>query len=311
MNPYWGVQFFQFFGVLARRIFGGATELAPEEVQLIVLGMVGISCGLIGPFLVLRKMTLFANSLSHTILVGIAGAYLLTASLWGAGMYDLSTLCLGALVAAMLTAVLTDWLIRFFHLQEDASIGLVFTGLFALGITLVTFYTRDLHLGIEAVMGNVDVLQMSDAKMASLLALINLMAVVCFYRQFQIVSFDRNLATVLRVRYGLFHFLILFLTALTCVAAFRAVGVILVIAFLVGPYLTARLFCNRLPWLLVWSPAVAIAASLIGVALSRHLLTVWGLPLSTGGLVVMLIGVFYGVGLTIKGALIRQCLEEK
>lgn len=300
MNPYWGVQFFSFFATLIQRILGGGSSLAPDEVQLIVLSAVGISCGVIGPLLVLRKMTLFANSLSHTILVGIAGAYIFTSSFLGAAMFDLSTLCIGALVAAMLTAVLTDWLVRFFRLQEDASIGLVFTGLFALGIALVTLYTRDLHLGIEAVMGNVDVLQFGDAKIALLLAFVNVFFVTFFYRQFQIVSFDRNLAKVLGVRYGLFHFLILFLTALTCVAAFRAVGVILVIAFLVGPYLTARLFCQRLPWLLFWSPVVAIAASMVGVALSRHVLTVSGMPLSTGGVVVVLIGIFYLMGLVLK-----------
>ncbi len=309
MNPYWGAQFFSFFAVLIRRIAGGASELAPDEVQLLVLAAAGISCGLIGPFLVLRKMTLFANSLSHTILIGIAGAYLLASSLWGAGMFDLSTLLIGALVAALLTALLTDWLIRFFRLQEDASVGLVFTGLFALGIAVVTFYTRDLHLGIEAVMGNVDILQVTDAKVTSWLTLINLICVPLFYRQFQIVSFDRNLALTLRVRYGLFHFAILFLTALTCVAAFRAIGVILVIAFLVGPYLTARLFCNRLPWLLLWSPLVAVGASLIGVALSRHILTATGLPLSTGGIVVMVVGALYFIALVLKRLSLVMCKQ--
>jgi manganese/zinc/iron transport system permease protein len=244
-------------------------------------------------------MTLFANSLSHTILLGIAGAYWVTTWMWGAHFYDLSTLLLGALASALLTALCTDGLVRFFKLQEDASIGLVFTFFFALGISFVTFYTKNLHLGIEAVMGNVDALQIEDLQSTSLLALVNLICILFFYRPFELMSFDPQFAKILKMRYGIFHFLLLFLTALTCVSAFRAVGVILVIAFLVGPYLTARLFCHRLPQLLFWSPAIGISASLIGVALSRHTLSIWGLPLSTGGIVVVLLGCIYAFALVI------------
>ncbi|MES2273452.1 MAG: metal ABC transporter permease [Chlamydiota bacterium] len=304
MNPYWGVDFFQFFGVLFSRIFhfasGSLFPLAADEVQIAVLATVAISCGLIGPFLVLKKMTMFANSLSHTILLGITVAYLCASSLWGGGLFDLSTLLIGAFIAAILTALFTEGLIRVFHLQEDASIGLVFTALFALGITLVTLFTRDIHLGTEAVMGNVDLLQLSDLKLPSLLVILNLAAVLLFFRQFQLSSFDRSLAKTLGLSCGFFHFFLLFLAAATCIAAFRSVGVLLVLAFLVGPFLTARLFCHRLPWLLFWSPLIGSAAALVGVALSRHLLSAHSLALSTGGIVVTLIGVFYVVAVVVS-----------
>lgn len=268
-------------------------NLAPDEIQIAVLCAVAISCGLIGPFLVLKRMAMFANSLSHTILLGIAGAYLISSTFWGGGMFDLSTLLLGALVAAVVTALLTEGLIRFFRLQEDASVGLVFTALFALGITAVTLFTRDLHIGIEAVMGNVDVLQMEDLTRAALLAGVNLGAVFLFYRHFQLASFDRNLAQTLGSRSGLFHFFLLLLAAITCIGAFRAVGVLLVLAFLTGPFLIARRFSHRLPHLLFWSSALGVLISIFGVALSRHVLSAYGLPLSTGGLVVVLIGIIY------------------
>jgi manganese/zinc/iron transport system permease protein len=303
-NPYWGSGFFEFFAVMAGRfwqlITGHFHSLAPDELQIAVLSAVAISCGLIGPFLVLKRMTMLANSLSHTILLGIAMAYLVASRLWGGGLFDLSTLLIGSLIAAFITAFFTEGLVRLFRLQEDASVGLVFTALFALGITAVTLFTRDIHLGTEAVMGNVDVLQIGDLKIASYLALGNLLAIALFYRHFLLASFDRNLAVNLGVKCGFFHFLLLFLAATTCIGAFRAVGVLLVLAFLVGPYLTARLFCHRLPWLLFWSSVVGLLASLIGVALSRHILSVHGLALSTGGLVVFLIGLFYVIGLLFK-----------
>ena len=302
MNPYSGADFFQFFGILIQRLFTGQIfSPAADEVQLAVLCAVSVSCGLIGPFLVLRRMAMFANSLSHTILFGIAGAFLVASKVWTGGLFDLPTLLLGAFIAALVTAFLTEGLVRLFRLQEDASVGLVFTALFALGIVLVTLFTRDVHLGTEAVMGNVDILQISDIRFAALLAAVNLGAVVLFYPSLLLSSFDGGLAKTLGVKSR--RFLLLFLTAITCIGAFRAVGVLLVLAFLTGPYLTARLFCHRLPWLLFWSCAIGCAASAAGVALSRHLLSVYGLALSTGGIVVSLAGAIFAAALLLKWAL--------
>lgn len=310
MSAYWGAGFFEFFVILLSRIgyflMGDVSSLAADEIQIGVLSAVAISCGIVGPFLVLKKMSMFANSLSHTILLGIVSAYLFASSLWGGAMFDLSTLLIGAAIAAFLTAFFTEGFIRFFRLQEDASVGLVFTTLFALGIVLVTLYTRNVHLGVEAVMGNADALSFSDFRTASFVALSNISIIALFYRQFQIASFDKNFAKTLGISSGFFHFLLLFLAATVCIAAFRSVGVLLVLAFLVGPYLTARLFSNRLSTLLTLSPLFGILASLTGVALSRHLLSVYDLPLSTGGIVVTLIGLFYVVALFIKSTVLPK-----
>jgi len=259
-----------------------------DLIQMAVLSAIAISCGLVGPFLVLKRSTMFANSLSHTILLGVALAFLITGSLT-----SIPTLLVGAFLAALMTALFTGILVRLFRLQEDASIGLVFTALFALGITVVTLFTRDTHLGIEAVMGNADIVQWSDLKLALSLVGINLAAVVLFYKQFQITSFDTHLAKILRISPSIFHFFLLFLVAATCIGAFRAVGVLLVLAFLVGPFLTARLFSHRLPWLLFWTPVVGVVASVSGVLISRFFLTQFDLALSTGGIVAVLIGLIY------------------
>lgn len=296
MNPYWNADFFDFFLLFFTRLFrGDFSSFVADEVQVGVLSLVAISCGWIGPFLVLRRMTMFANALSHTILLGLSLSYLLLG-----GTLLLSHLLMGALIAALITALFTEGLVKVFHLQEDASIGLVFTSLFALGVMLVTLFTRDLHLGIEAVMGNADALQSSDFRFASWLILLNGSVLSFFYSQFQVASFDSHFARTVGISPTLFRFLLLFLAAITCVGAFRAVGAILVLAFLVGPYLTVRLFCHRLKPLLFFSSLLGAFTSFLGVALARHMLTVYGIPLSTGGIVVSLIALFYLIALAAK-----------
>lgn len=303
MNPYWGTTFIEFCQVFFFRLGGLlSSSLATDEIQIGVLSCIAISCGLIGPFLVLKKMTMFANSLSHTILLGVVGAFLVLGS---AVIFDFVHLFLGACFAAVLTAFLTDGLVKWFDVTEDASVGLSFTFLFALGIVLATLFLRDLHLGIESVMGNADALLKSDLSFSFFLVMLNAAALGLFYRQFKMISFDQNFAAVLGVRLGFFRFLLLFLVAVTSVGAFRAVGVLLVLAFLVGPYLTARLFCHKLSMLLFYTPLIGVAASFCGVAMTRHLLTVYDLPLSTGGMVVCWIGLFYFLGLGVR------CLKQR
>jgi manganese/zinc/iron transport system permease protein len=262
-----------------------------DLIQMAVLGFVAISCGLIGPFLVLKRMTMFANSLSHTVLLGIAVAFLIT----GGSFFNFSNLILGAFFASVITAFLTEGLSRFFHLQEDASIGLVFSSLFALGIAIVTIYMRDVHLGVEAVMGNADILQMSDVWSSGLVTLFVLMIVTCFYRPLKLVCFDQNFARALGIRKNIYHFLLLNLASVVCVAAFRSVGVLLVLAFLTGPFFIARMLSHRLGSLLVITPFIGVCSAFGGVALSRFIFEFFGLPLSTGGITVMLIGLLYVV----------------
>ena len=274
-----------------------------DLLQWAILSGIAISCGVLGPFLVLRKMTMFTNSLSHTILLGIVLAFLIT----GSALFNVSTLLIGALIASLMTALFTGGLVKVFCLQEDASIGLVFTALFALGITLVTLYTRNVHLGLEAVMGNVDILDLSDLKLTGALVLLNLCLITVFYKQFQLTSFDSNMAKTLGIPCSTFQFFLLFLASVTCVGAFRAVGVLLVLAFLVGPYLIARTFCHKLSHLLFWSPFVGVVLSGVGVLIARVLFGQFGLALSTGGIVAFLIGLVYFCVKSVQQAKIARC----
>jgi len=300
-NPYSSATFLDFFTTLLKRvgswITGHALEMASDEIQLAVLTLVAISCALVGTFLVLRKMTMLANALSHTILLGIVAAYIILMNFVAVEnpeeAFNVPFLIIAALCTGLLTTFLTEFLSKVIKLQEDASIGLVFTTLFALGVILVTLFTRNVHIGTEIVMGNVDALKKSDIQIAVSVLLINMIFFTLFFKEFKISTFDSNLSKALGISPIFFNYLLMVLASLTTVGAFRAVGVLMVLALITGPVLTARLFTHRLGTLLALSSLVGFLASLFGVALSRHFLTVYHLPLSTGGVVVTVIVFFY------------------
>lgn len=285
MNPYWNATFPEVFYLFVRRLCTGEIGTpAPDEIQIFTLSCVAAACGCIGPFLVLRRMTMLANSLSHTLLLGIVAALLLLSG---------GSLVLGALIAAVLTVALTEGLHRLLQIPEDASIGLVFTSLFALALCLIALFFPNAHLSTEAVMGNPDLLQPIDAWRAALVAISNALFVAVFFERLRLTTFDPLFARTLGISPRLYQGLLLVATAATLVCAFRAVGLILVLGFLVGPYLAARFFSASLKRLLILAPLIGGIVSFIGVALSRHLLTVTGIPLSTVGIIAALLPVAY------------------
>lgn len=297
-NPYWGQDFFGFFKTLASRLFFGKS-LVSDEIQLLVLILIALSCSIIGTLLVLRKMTMLANSLSHTILLGIVVTFLLFS---GGQFYAISfaKLMIASLITGIITTCLTELLVKGARLQEDAAIGLVFTSLFALGIVLVSVFTKNAHISVEAVMGNIDALHSHDIRLALIIAGINLGIFILFYKQFLITTFDPTLAKNLGLSVLFFNYLLMLKTSMTAIGAFRAVGVFLFLALLVGPVITARLWTNRMLTLVLAAFGIGAFCSLLAVATSRHILSVYQMPLSTASLVVMYIVLFLLISLSVK-----------
>ena len=316
MNPYFGKNFFEFLLLFVQRIgefcIGdiGISDLASDEVQVLVLSLVACAAALVGTFLVLKKMTMLANSLSHTILLGIIVAYLILLPFipepqTHAHAISIEVLLIASLVTGLITTMLTQMLTHLLKLQEDASTGLVFTTLFALGIVLVTVFTRNTHLGTEAIMGNVDALHVHDLKLIFWIALFDFAAISIFFKEFKMAAFDGSFADAQGFSSSLFNYFLMVLTSATVIGAFRAVGVLLVLAFLVGPVLTARLFTHRLKKVIFLAMGIGAFASLISVALARHFLSVHHIPLSTSGMVASVLGAIYFVALA--AVHIRRC----
>lgn len=294
-NPYHNQTFSSFFLQFFYRIFAllagkiSFDQLASDEIQVFVLAGVGVSSALVGTFLVLRRMTMLANSLSHTILIGIVLAYFLTGQSENNHIPPMQAMLIASLITGFLTTFLTEFLISVGRLQEDASTGLVFTTLFALGVISATILTRSAHIGIEAVMGNVDALHFQDLFWVYCIVGLNVLVFILFFKQFKLTTFDPGLAYSMGISPFLFNYLLMGQVSATTITSFRAVGVLLVLAFMTAPCLTARLLTNRLIPLLIGAAAGALFCSLVGVALTRHILTVYGVALSTAGVVVSLL----------------------
>ncbi|MCK4934588.1 MAG: metal ABC transporter permease [Simkaniaceae bacterium] len=319
MNPYFGKHFGSFLLLFGKRLFqliqGSLKfeDLASDEVQIFVLVLLAISSALVGSFLVLRKMTMLANSLSHTILLGIVIAFIIVRSSsqdYGSPMISISEMFIAALCAGVLTALFTEMLTKTLRLQEDASIGLVFTSFFALGIICVSLFTSNVHIGAEAIMGNVDALHRNDLKLAFQIALFNVLITCIFFKQYQLTTFDPMLAKNLGICCGFFNYLLMFQTSASAIGSFRAVGVVLFLAFLVCPVLIAKLITSRLKILLLIACASGMFASMISVALSRHILTVYQTPLSTSGLSVCILVCIYLLTVFVKSLSSRRAYAK-
>lgn len=290
MNPYFEQNFWGFLQLFGRRLFSGEIFApAPDEVQALVLMGVAASSALVGSFLVLRNLTMLANALSHTLLLGIVLAYLFVGGPEEHLTLDIPALLIASLFMGFLTTFLTQWLTHSFCLQEDAATGLVFTTLFALGIVAVTVLTRSAHLGTEAVMGNVDALHVDDLKLVGFVLFMNALLFVLFYKELMITSFDATLAQVLGISVPFFNYLLMGQASFVTIGSFRSTGVLMVLSFLVIPPLTARFFTHRLSHMMLGAALLGAMLSLLSVALSRHLLTVQGIALSTAGLTVTLL----------------------
>jgi len=297
-NPYTDLSFGEFFWQLILRLSQflqgklAFHQMASDEIQIAVLCGIAASSALVGTFLVLRKMTMLANSISHTILAGIVVAYIIfpdSHGHGGEGVLNIQAMLAAALAMGVLTAFLTEFLTKVARLQEDASTGIVFTTLFSIGIILVTLLTRNAHIGTEAVMGNVDALHINDCKLVYAILLGNLFLCFLFFKEYKITAFDSGLARALGISPVFYNYLLMTQVSATSIGAFRAVGVLMVLAFLTGPVLTARLLTDRLGSMLGYAVGIGCLASVIGVALARHILTIYGAALSTAGLVVCVI----------------------
>lgn len=316
-NPYYGETFFHVIGLFFYRLGLLLTgqlpfqELATDDVQILVLMGIAASSALVGTFLVLRKMTMLANSLSHTILMGIVLAYVFIPrdTHEGHSIPPMQALLAASLIMGFLTAFFTEFLTKVGKLQEDASTGLVFTFLFALGVILLTILTKNAHIGTEAVMGNADSLHRDDIMWTYVILAGNILISFLFFKEFKITTFDPALASALGISTIFFNYLLMAQVSATAIGAFRAVGVLLVLSFLTGPVLIARLLTHHLKRLIFLAVGIGCLVSIVGVALARHLLTQYGIALSTGGIVVTVLTLLYFITMGLK--VIRPSRPEK
>ena len=225
---------------------------------------IGISCGLIGTYIMLRRLSLIGDALAHSVLPGVVIGFLVA----GKGQIGLF---IGALIAGILTAVMISFVDRNSKIKEDTSIGIIFTGAFALGILLVS-QLKQVHIDLSSYLFG-DVLGVSDGDivLTGIITVVIILSVVLFYKQLLITSFDPTMATIIGISTAAVHYFLMTLLSMSIVAGLQSVGVILIIAMLITPPATAFLLTDRLKLLLVLSCVFGVTSAVIGLYLSYHL----------------------------------------
>ena len=237
---------------------------------LLTASLVGLSCGLIGVLLILRRMAMMADAISHTVLLGIVCAYLITREFTGIHML------IGAVIAGLITAVAVQWL-HTQGVQQEASIGIVFTTLFAIGVILIATKVGNAHLDVKhTLMGEITFIPWEKVEMPilgsipeavvllSIVLMVVLFVIIAFYKEWKITSFDPALAASLGIPVILMHYLFMSLVSLATVAAFDAVGAIMVVAMLITPAAAAYLWTDRLSLLFLLSGCFGVLSAFIG-----------------------------------------------
>ncbi len=296
MNPYSKDTFFSFFITLGKRIpslISGKESLVSDEIQILALCLISVGACFLGAFLLLKKMTMLANSLSHTVLLGIVLCFLWLPKKEALLQGETFPLLIASFITALITTITTQFFTKTLKLQEEASTGLVFTFFFSTAILLVSLFLKNVHLGTMAVMGSLDILQKQDLEAFLPLLLLQLIFFPFLYRGLKVTTFDASFSCNVGFSSSLYHYFLMFLLSLTVVSAFRVVGVLLVIGLFVMPYLAVRIWCHSLKKILLFSLLFSWSVSCISIAFSRHLFSVYKAPVSSSGLVVVFLGFGY------------------
>ncbi|WP_281358148.1 metal ABC transporter permease [Saccharibacillus qingshengii] len=276
--------------------------------------LVASACSILGCFLILRRMALVGDAISHAVLPGIAIAFLMS------GTRDSMWMLLGATAFGLLTVFLIQTL-QTSGLQSDASIGIVFTALFAVGVLLISLNAQHIDLDLDCVLfGEIayvpwDTWTLGGTEMGpravwmlGITLTVILLLVGLFYKQFKICAFDPAMAAACGIPVLLFHYLLMGLVSMTAVSSFESVGAILVVGMLIIPAATAYLLTNRLGVMIGLSVAVGIVSAVGGYLVSYLLdASIAGCIVSMAGILFILTLIFSpSHGLIVKFARKRE-----
>ncbi len=262
------------------------TEFIQFSLTPILIGILaGISCAVPGNFLILKRQSLIGDAISHVVLPGIVIAFIFT------GVISTIPMLLGAAGAALVAVILIEVIKRLGKIEPGAAMGVVFTGMFALGVLILEQTdTSKVHLDVEhALMGNLesliwlkaqgwqslfdlDVLKTLPDELFRIIFVCGfiLSLTVIFWRWLKIVTFDEEYARTIGIHSSIINFSLVIITAIAAVAAFESVGSIIVIAMFICPPAAARLMTNKLGIQVIWSIVFAILAAIFGYIIAGY-----------------------------------------
>lgn len=251
-----------------------------DAIYIISAGsLVAITCGLLGCFLILRKMAMVGDAISHAVLPGIVIAFLIS------GSRESIVMLLGAGIIGILTTVLIEFFHKKGNLQTDASIGVTFTWLFALGVILISVYANEVDLDQDCVLhGEIAYvpldLWITDTGwimgprvlyVSGIVFVLVLLFIILGYKELHLTTFDPAFATAIGISTALWHYLLMAAVSLTTVASFESVGAILVVALMIAPPATAYLLTASFPKMLFITAMIGILVAVAGYYLAVYL----------------------------------------
>lgn len=252
------------------------------QTGLLAVALVGVPCAVLGAYVVLRRMAFIGDALAHTVLPGLVVAYLFGWSLSG-----------GAIIAGVVTATLIGWLARRQEVREDTAIGIVFTGMFALGILLIST-VRSYRDFTHMLFGNILGVTPQDLQLMALIALVVLATLAIFHKELELSSADPIYARVIGIPVDRLTYLLLILLAFCVVIGIQAVGVVLTSALLVTPAAAASLLTRRLVRMMALGALFAVAAGVVGLYASYYL------QVSSGAAIVLTCTLIFGAAWTMR-----------
>lgn len=231
---------------------------------LIASGMVGIMCGALGAFIVLRNMSLIGDALSHAILPGVVLAFIILG-------YSALGFFAGAVVAGLLAALAITWIQRNVHTKNDAAIGIVFTAMFAIGVMGISWVSQNqgVHLDLkDFLFGNVLGMKDQDLILTTSITCFVVLSIIVFYRYLFISTFQPVIAETMGISVNLIHYFLMLILSFAVVASLQTVGVILVVAMLITPASTALLLSSNLKWVVALSALLGLLSAVTGLIVS-------------------------------------------
>ncbi|PIE80027.1 MAG: zinc ABC transporter permease [Chloroflexi bacterium] len=246
------------------------------EIQLIA-AVVAVACALPGVFLVLRRMAMMSDAISHTVLLGIVLAFFLVGSM------ESPLLVFGAAAMGLVTVSLVELLNKTGLVKQDAAIGLVFPALFSLAVILISRYANGVHLDVDAVLlgelafapfDRLTIFGTSVPKSLAIMSgilLLNILFITVLYKELKLATFDAGLAATLGLSPALVHYGLMGIVSITAVGAFDGVGSILVVALMIAPAAAAYLLTDSLPRMIGLAALIGILSAVSGYWLARTL----------------------------------------
>lgn len=226
--------------------------------SLIIAILVGIVCAIVGSYLMVQRLALLGDAISHSVLPGLAIAFILGGNIF-----------IGAFIAGVLSTVIIAWIKARSTIKEDAAMGIVFSAFFALGITLITIVQKDNKIDLNHFLfGNILGVTAQDAIDTAVIVAVVLLVVVFFYKELLFYTFDPLGAQATGLPVNLLNFGLMVLIALTIVASLKAVGVVLVLSLLITPASTAYLLVTRLHQVMILGAIIGVISSISGMYLS-------------------------------------------